>query len=152
PVLYLDRENDDQIDEDGQPVTRTIGDWIMEAYGPTCPVLQELWGYHSFDDLRDDVADLIAPAMIVIDTVQSVVGPAGDRMRTDMVGVVEWVKLQVRRGFLVLLVSQVNNSGEFKESKALREGGWANLTVKKTGDRVEVRVGEVRHHALVTRG
>src|SRR5438445_7995720 len=55
PVLYLDRENDDQVDAHGRPITRTVGDWIISAYGEDCPALETLYGYHSFDDLKADV-------------------------------------------------------------------------------------------------
>jgi hypothetical protein len=152
PVLYLDRENDTEVDPEGEPVTREVGDWILATHGREHPALRAIWGYHEFDDLKADLPDFAAPAMIVIDTVQSVVGQSGDRMRTDLVALVEWAKEQARRGYLVILVSQVNEFGEFKESKALKEGGWSTLTVKKSGDVVEVRVGKVRHQAARARG
>lgn len=152
PVLYLDLENDDQVDENGEPVTRTVGDWIAEAYSLGCPALKTLHGCHSFDVLKEDVPTFAPPALIVIDTIQSVVGQSGDRMRVDMVGLVEWAKAQVRRGYLVMLISQVNGIGEFKESQAIKEGGWVNLTVQKTGATVEVRASKVRRQALVTKG
>jgi hypothetical protein len=152
PVLYVDRENDDQVDDDGRPITRTVGDWIIEAYGAACPALQTLYGYHSFADLKDDLQSFAPPACIVLDTVQSIVGHAGEHMRTEMVALVEWTKERVRHGYMVVLVSQVNGFGEFKESKALAEGGWSALMLTKKGSAIEVRVGDIRQAAITSKG
>jgi hypothetical protein len=153
PVLYLDRENDDQVDANGEPITRAVGDWIVAGYGEACPALETLYGYHDFDDLKDDVHHFAAPAVIVLDTVQSIVGQAGDQMRTATVALVEWAKTMVRRGYLVVLVSQVNGFGEFKESKALAEGCWTSLMVQRKGtNTVEVRVGHLRRAARIVKG
>jgi hypothetical protein len=69
-----------------------------------------------------------------------------------MVALVEWTKERVRHGYMVVLVSQVNGFGEFKESKALAEGGWSALMLTKKGSAIEVRVGDVRQAAITTKG
>lgn len=149
PVLYLDMENDDQVDEHGEPITRTVGDWIIEAYGRECPALETLYGYSTIEALDHDIPLVKPPALVVLDTVTAVVGQEGEQMRTKMAARVEWAKLLVRRGYLVLLVSQLNAFGAFKESRSLEEGAWTALTVRKAGDQVEVDVGKVRTRARV---
>jgi hypothetical protein len=142
PVLYYDMENGEQV------MLYRIGKIYGDDMEKVKKATERFYIRRNPRDLDADVATVPAPAMIVIDSLQKLPTKMDQRrMWLDhWLGRLEKLKQQ---GYTVLVVSELNGLGGFKETGEIEYTADFGFQLIKDGDIAMVNVVKNRHRPSI---
>jgi KaiC/GvpD/RAD55 family RecA-like ATPase len=142
PVLYYDMENGEQV------FLYRVGCMFQGDIKKVREATKQLYIRSSSKDLDKDVLAVPAPALIVVDSLQKLPTKLDQRRTGIDAWLLKFEQLK-RRGYTVLLVSELNGFGGYKETGEVEYTVDLGLQLIGNGDFVTVNCVANRHRKHV---
>lgn len=142
PVLYYDMENGEQV------FLYRVGCMFGGDIQKVRQATKQLFIRSSAKDLDKDTLTVPAPALVVVDSVQKLPTKIDQRRNGIDAWLLRFEQLK-RRGYTVLLVSELNGFGGYKETGEIEYTADLGLQLIGNGDYVTVNCVANRHRKQV---